>query len=104
MNHDEAALRAALQAFPPDAAKVFECLSDGEYVQSALYVSRETGVPEDRVKAIHRALRTLGFASFGTLQREDDGVTVGSGYWATWNGEVFRSGLRAVASDEAAAA
>jgi hypothetical protein len=50
-----------------------------------------------RVKEIHRALKTLGFASFGTLCDMDalcDGYKpMGSGYWASGLGEDLRLGI-----------
>jgi hypothetical protein len=86
-------MRGALASFLPDAVKVLNELGDGEYVQSAHHVSTDIGVPEKRVKEVHRALRTLGFADFGTLTREDDGAMVGSGYWITQRGSLLAAAL-----------
>ena len=97
-------MRRALQAFPPDAVKVLNALGDGEYVQSAYYVSADIGVPEKRVKEVHRALRTLGFAEFGVLTREDDCAVVGSGYWKSSRGYDLASGIEAATADETALA
>jgi hypothetical protein len=88
-----ASLEAAFAAFPRDVWQVAECLGDGEYCQTGPTVAGITGVPLKRVQAIHRALRVLGFAEFGTLQREDDGVPVGSGYWWTRAGWDFMNAL-----------
>ncbi|WP_186729149.1 hypothetical protein [Sphingomonas panacisoli] len=86
------AILVGLCDFPPDAALVLEALGDGEFVQSARYISGDIGVPEARVKEVHRALRTLGFAEIGTLMTEE-GQTCGSGYWITGRGERFREAL-----------
>ena len=79
-------------ALPADAMLVLAALGNGESVPSAAGVSDDTGVPEARVKELHRALKTLGFAQSSPLMT-DEGRTCGSGYFITTTGERFRKAL-----------
>jgi hypothetical protein len=94
-------LKAGYASFPRDVACVLSLMGDGEGVLSAATISSETGIPEKRVKEVHRALKVLGLTQFGVLCDADaDGyIARGSGYWLTRTGDDLAAGLHAASVD-----
>ncbi|MBT0667044.1 hypothetical protein HT136_01510 [Novosphingobium profundi] len=69
-----------------------------EKIPYARQVAQDLGIP---VEQLHRILRRLiegGYATYGPLYREDDGMPMGSSYWLTEAGEQLRYHMPKLAS------
>jgi hypothetical protein len=53
-------------------------------------VARDIGMPVEQLRGILQRLIAGGYATYGPLFREDDGMPIGSSYWLTETGEQLR--------------
>lgn len=70
----------------PNERAVLLAMSDGEIVYPLAQVAAEAGVPLKQTREIVRAFAEHGIAEFGWLQRQDENLIAGRGYWLTSRG------------------
>lgn len=59
-------------------------------VPYAREIARDIGIPVEQLRGILHRMIAGGYATYGPLYREDDGMPIGSSYWLTENGEQLR--------------
>lgn len=76
-----------------DACRVISELSCwyDDKVPYARDVARDLDMPVELLRRILHRMMDGGYAAYGTLYREDDGMPIGSSYWLTERGEQLRA-------------
>jgi len=57
--------------------------------------ARDIDMPVEQVRRILHQLAAGGYATYGPLYREDDGMPIGSSYWLTERGVALRERVKA---------
>lgn len=69
------------------------CCWYDDTIPYAREVARDLGMPVEQLRRILHRLIEGGYATYGPLYREDDGMPIGSSYWLTETGEQLRQNM-----------